>query len=185
MSSVLRFDEWEDSNGVPVASGVGGFSAPGTILQVVQTVKTDTFSESVAQGAVSGDAISGSITPSSSSSKVLVIVQISASFTAPSGHAYLYRDNAVSAYRGDASGSRVRAVTSITGGTTVDTLSAFSGSIVYLDSPATTSSIDYSLRLGHAASSTVSVFLNRSSGDNDLNRTIRGASSITMIEVAG
>jgi hypothetical protein len=43
MSSVMRFDEWQDSNGVPVASGAGGaFSAPGSIIAVKSALFTGT-----------------------------------------------------------------------------------------------------------------------------------------------
>jgi hypothetical protein len=38
MSSVMRFDEWQDSNGVPVASGVGGNLAPANGYLFKETV---------------------------------------------------------------------------------------------------------------------------------------------------
>ena len=45
------------------ASGTLAVGDTGKILQVVSTTKTDTFSESVATGDVSGDAITVNITP--------------------------------------------------------------------------------------------------------------------------
>jgi hypothetical protein len=72
MSSIMRFDEWQDSNGVPVATGAGGkFVAPGAILQVVQTVNTTPVSTtSTSYGDASGIAVT--ITPTSASSKILL-----------------------------------------------------------------------------------------------------------------
>jgi hypothetical protein len=174
---------YNGSSWIPAASGAT--LGAGSILQVVQTVKTDTFSASVAGGGVSADAIAASITPKFASSKVLVLVQFTGSVSGASGlYAYLYKDAAVSAYRGDAAGNRVRAVGSGQGDG-ISAITALLGHIAYLDSPATTSSTTYSLRLGHSQSTTQTVLLNRSSTDTDSSAWLRGASSITLMEVAG
>ena len=49
----------------------------GNILQVKQTVKKDVFSASLATGAVSSDVITVSITPTSSTNKILIIPTLS------------------------------------------------------------------------------------------------------------
>jgi hypothetical protein len=110
MASVMRFDEWEDSNGVPVASGVGGkFVAPGTILQIVSTTKTDAFSTSSTTYADVTD-LDVSITPSSTSSKIFVLATVTGNGTpgATAIHLQLVRDS-TPIFIGDAAGSRVRA----------------------------------------------------------------------------
>lgn len=61
---------------LPDADGTVAVGATGKILQVVQQIRTDTTSESgLGNGATgSTDVLSKTITPSSSSSKVLVIM---------------------------------------------------------------------------------------------------------------
>lgn len=75
MSSVMRFDEWQDSNGSAVAFGAGGkFRAPGTVLQVVNTSKTDTFSSaSTSFTQVTG--MAATITPFFATSSIVVLGQ--------------------------------------------------------------------------------------------------------------
>ena len=158
------------------------FVPVGTILQVVSTAKTDTFtSTSATFTTVTG--LSASITPSSTSSKVIAIVQLSHGLNnnAGFGHFRLAGGNAAS-YVGNSSGSRISAVF---GGfsfpNNVNKLE--SGSIVFLDSPNTTSSTTYSVECRLA--STGGIFVNRSASDTDSDVHTRGASTITLMEVAG
>jgi hypothetical protein len=167
-----------------VYDGTDWVNSSGNILQVVQTVKTDVFTESVSTGGVTGDAMVATITPTSASSKIMVSVQYSATVNASAVlHAYLFRNAAVSAYIGDAVGSRARASTS-SPGAGVSAGFAPSGSILYLDSPATTSATTYSIRFGHASAVNLAIYLNRSDADNNDNQRARYASSITLMEVA-
>lgn len=162
----------------------GGLLPAGSTLQVVQTVKTDTFTASVALGGITADVMTATITPSSDTSKVLVMVDYTASVdTTTVHHAYLYRSSSASGYVGDAAGSRQRASTGGAAGGT-STGAGYSGSIIYLDSPNTDSAVTYSLRLGHAGGVTLNVYLNRSTADQDDTARARYASSITLIEVA-
>jgi hypothetical protein len=66
MSSVMRFDEWQDSNGVPVLNGAGGGLALGKILQVVSA--TDSTNRTTSSTSYADAGLSISITPLSSSS---------------------------------------------------------------------------------------------------------------------
>ena len=169
----------DDVNDVQVYSGSAWASLIG-VKQTVQTVKTDTFSASVAQGGISGAAISASVTPGSSDSRVLVIASLTISAQAQDlmSFATLYRDGSP-VFQGDAASTRQR----------VSTIAwqmdntASSVSIVFLDSPATTSSVTYDVRLSHGASATRSVYLNRSFTDSDSNVYGRGVSSLTLLEV--
>lgn len=152
----------------------------GSILQVVSTTKTDTFSASVATTAVSGDVtgLTASITPQASSSKILVSVHLSAAVDA-TVYSALYRDGSI-ILRGDAAGSRQRVATAMIGNAFFLTTTP----IVYLDSPASTSSLTYSVRLSHSSNSTVTVYVNRGPTDTDNGQTGRYASTITLMEVA-
>lgn len=150
------------------------------VVQVKSGVKTDTFSTSSTTFTdVTG--LSVAITPTSASNKVLIIAQI-AYATSANTFAANFRVSGGNAttYVGDSAGSRVRAVF---GGWSSSNLSLLtpSGSIVYLDSPATTSATTYVVQA--CVGSAATLYVNRSADDtDDANRT-RGASSITVMEV--
>ena len=118
-----------------------------------------------------------SITPSSSSSKVLVMAApvigndpgFSANFIA------LARGGTI-ILRGDSAGSRTRAVMAAN----IDTGTAYSQPIIYLDSPNTTSSTTYSVQV---ASTGGTAYINRSQDDTDSNYRGRYASTITVMEI--
>jgi len=165
------------------------FGAPpsgiGKILQVVSTTKTDTFSASVASGGISGAAISVSITPTSATSKVMVVAQIGgdAGSTGLCIASVLYRDgSALSGALGDSDGSRSR--TTSGGAAGADGRIVSTTPIMYLDSPATTSATTYDVRIGHNSASTQTVYLNRSFQNVDSSANWRGISTITLMEVS-
>jgi len=184
MTSILRFDEWQDSNGVPVLDGTGlaipSSALPtGTILQVLSAEKTDTFTMSTTTFTlVTG--LSQSITPRSTSSKILVIASVpfTNTSTANSGHLRLMR-GATAVFIGDAAGSRTRAAVS------VEKISSNTGvsTISFLDSPNTTSAVSYSIQV--RSNNTQPVYVNRTQGDTDSAVNARFAASITVMEVAG
>jgi len=155
----------------------------GGILQVVSTAKTDTFTtSSTSYTPITG--LSATITPRSTSSKILVLAQISHGF--PSGNGYGFfkvTRGGTDIYKGDTAGSRT---TGVFGGySSVDlTIAMESGSIMTLDSPSTTSSITYQAEVVLGGAGTLA-YINRSASDNDNAQRGRGASSITLIEVAG
>jgi len=168
------------------SSWIGAVSRSGGILQVVSTTKTDTFSASVgATPAVSPvTGLSASITPRSTSSKILVTVNAGVtSLNANFFKAVLYRDGSPSGFIGDSAGSRHRVSVGVDGG--VSTSNAHNVSFSYLDSPSTTSSVTYDLRVGHTDNTSQTVYVNRSVTDTDGNNFARSASSITLMEVAG
>jgi hypothetical protein len=65
----MRFDQWQDSNGVPVASAANGV---GKILQVVTGTTSTTVTVTATTFTDSG--LSATITPTSATSKILVLV---------------------------------------------------------------------------------------------------------------
>ena len=161
---------------------IGAVSRSGGILQVVSTTKTDTFSATLANGEISS-AITGltaTITPRSTSSKILVTVSLS---LAAGGNSYainhiLFRD-AVAVGVGATAGSRVQVNT----GEVAAIAGVSASNSQVLDTPATTSSITYTVKL-HASDATT-FYVNRSSADTDTTRYARSASTITLMEVAG
>jgi hypothetical protein len=195
MASILRFDNWQNSDGTSIAttdaSGNISFagSGAGKILQVVSTTKTDTFSASVAQGTstpITG--LSVTITPNSASSNILVIGQINGSSDGASEAAVtVLTRNGAAICVGDAAGSRSQA-TSGSGYTSSATgykESPYSIGILFLDSPATTSSTTYAVEIGSTFFGTSGVFVN--TGPNttlDRSDVWRTTSSITVMEVS-
>ena len=156
----------------------------GKILQVVSTTKTDTFSASVSTGTYSTAAISTTITPSSTASKVFVLAQVSLDVSTSGCDAVLYRGgSALTGAIGDADGSRRRGTSGRaqiqSAGHEVPTIP-----IMYLDSPNTTSATTYSIHLGHHSVATQTVYLNRSNANTDSSLASRQISSLTLIEVS-
>lgn len=154
-----------------------------SISQVVSTTKTDTFAASVTAG--SGVAVTGLtavITPSSTSSKVLVTVSV----TAAQGESRDYpgiqltRDGSPIAL-GDAEGIRSRVATAAAYSTSGDTASL---SFTFLDAPASTSAVTYGVALVNINSSgTDTMYLNRAWSDSNNSTYARAASTITVMEV--
>mgnify|MGYP000052234226 CR=1 FL=1 len=78
MSSVMRFDEWQDSNGVSLLDGSGGsltvpsgFLPAGSVLQVVRA--TDQTNRTTTSTSTIDANISVTITPQRDSSDILII----------------------------------------------------------------------------------------------------------------
>jgi hypothetical protein len=163
---------------ITVASGSKLMPAGG-IVQVVQTVKSDTFSSS-SVSFVDVTGMSASITPSSISSKILVLVN--ANYSASTDIAVtlrLLRGNTV-VYVADTAGSRPLGFTTASS-MTIGILTPSTG--VFLDGPSTTSSVTYKIQM-FVNSGTG--YLNRTGIDRDTTGYDgRVASSITLLEVAG
>jgi hypothetical protein len=160
-------------------SGALSWANGGKILQVVQTTKTDTFStNSTTYLDVTG--LSVSITPSSSSNKILV--QFGLACTAVGGvfsaHARILRDS-TAVMVGDAAGSRTRATFMWEGAGESNT--PFGAQL--LDTPATASSITYKVQMQVNNGSHTS-YVNRSVTDTDATTFARTFSYITVMEVA-
>ena len=153
----------------------------GSVLQVVSTTKTDTFTTSSASMTdVTG--LSVSITPSSASNKILVLLSLTISGQdGVSGAGYQLVRNSTAICIGDSAGSRIRISGGIgyLGNTNVYT--TISGS--FLDSPATTSATTYKVQVGKG----MNVFINRTEANSDGTEVYqaRTASTITVIEIAG
>jgi guanyl-specific ribonuclease Sa len=134
----------------------------GSVLQVVQATNGNVFSTTTKAAVATG--LSASITPTSSSSKILVVVQGNGRATGP-GNCYfmpsLFR-NSTEIYDLFAQGGNFNNSSDIR--TPI--------SIVFMDSPATTSSTTYQLYLDSTYATSVQL--------ND----VSGTSSITLMEIA-
>lgn len=147
------------------------------IGQVVSTLKTDTFTTtSTTFTDITG--LSVSITPTLSTSKVLVTFTVQAANTASkTGYMQLMRDSTAIAI-GDAAGSRSRSTVLVR---TAEDNIANTVSIMFLDSPATTSATTYKLQ-GRTESG-ATLFINRDNGYGNTAAYSTEASTITVMEV--
>jgi hypothetical protein len=169
-----------DINASAAIAGTKISGSFGKVLQVVQTVKTDTFT--VTSGTFTDiTGMSVSITPSSSSNKILVLANVNhvgTTSTASSSIRLLRASTAIAI--GDAAGSRTRTSGGSAYGNYGVTLTG--DAIMFLDSPATTSSTTYKIQTmcygGYTA------YINRSGNDSDADAYFRSISSITVMEIA-
>lgn len=159
--------------------GDGTWATPaaggGKILQVVQATKIDT---ATVTGSTFGSVFTASITPSASTSKVLVLVSLSIGQTASNFVNIRLTRSSSTLLQGDTAGSRTRVTTQANpGGAGVMAAAGLN----YLDSPASTSSQTYAIEI--ASHTTGAVYLNRSGTDTDSAGFSRGASTIILLEV--
>jgi hypothetical protein len=157
----------------------------GKVLQVIQTVKSDTFSTSSSTFTdITG--MSATITPSSTSSKILVVVSFGTlGHSSTVSSAYRLMRGATPVGVGNAVGSRPQASMKAT--YTSSTTHADGGhTFHYLDSPSTTSATTYKVQMGVQGGG-FSVRINGtwaySDGSDPLYATTM--SSITLMEIAG
>jgi hypothetical protein len=162
-----------DVNGTLDVTGatVTGLSA-GKVLQVVQTVKSDTFS-TAATNFTDITGLNASITPSSSSSKILIQISIGThdSSTPATMYYRLMRDSTPIGI-GDSS-------TQTTFAATIDNDRGEGGlGMMYLDSPSSTSSINYKVQTYPGGTSTLYINYRNTGGSSYY--TI---STITLMEI--
>ena len=178
--SILKTNQIQTIAGKPI------LNSSGSILQIVSTTKTNTFSTSSGTGSpatITG--LSATITPVSVSNKVLIYVhigQVSGSSDTTWG-IFMFR-NGTKIFNGDAASNR--ALGTIAGGipSTGATWRGNPALIMYLDSPSSTSSLTYTFSLGTNGSSTV--YINQDGRDNDnANDATRTGSSVILMEVSG
>jgi len=174
MASILRFDNWQNSDGTSIAttdaSGNISFAGAGAgkILQVQSTVKTDAFS-TTANGPVDVTGLSVTITPSSASSTILVMTTIPTTGSGGAKQIWIKRDS---------TDIFTTANSNVFQWTTQSTTDPAVFTIQGIDSPATTSATTYKVQIGTSGANTVKV------GIDTAGRTDYMASSITVMEIA-
>ena len=163
----------------------GGF---GKLLQVVETVKTDTATQSsTTYAAISG--LQPSITPTSSTSKILVMInlKIGVSHNYADFNLKLYRSvggTETEIFSGDTAGNRSTGFfgqQDTDGGVGIYIHVPVSSQ--YLDSPNTTSAVTYLVKW-HVKRSSTYIYCNRCGTDGDDVGNHRASSSITLMEIA-
>ena len=152
----------------------------GSVLQVKQATSTDAFTINTNDTWTDLSGLSVTITPKSTSSKILITVHLTG---ADDTNAYtrilLRRDSSSIAY-GD-SGTGHESTFSMHGNTSAGSAEQQVGSMTWLDSPATTSATTYKLQ-GSCYNSRIARF-NYNNGDaNTRQNTV---STITVMEIAG
>jgi hypothetical protein len=163
---------------------------PGTIIQVVQSQYTAVNNGDIAGGADWDlESIwSGTITPTASSSKILVTIMLTVGCEgAAPVPCYLHRKigsgSAAVVQAPDSPSSRTPATIVIP---IPSNHHAATGTVSYLDSPNTTDACKYWLKLRHQLGNvTQNVYLNKSYQDSDDNSYARAISTIVLQEVAG
>tara|TARA_Y100000401_G_C8189987_1_gene158253 strand:- start:27 stop:581 length:555 start_codon:yes stop_codon:yes gene_type:complete len=170
--------------GVPTGGGGG-------ITQVVSVTKTSQFSVSANSTPQDVTGLTVNITPTSATSKILIIVHVNA--TANSSYAgagfTLVRVNSGTAtdiFKGDASGSTSRFTLPVSG-TNSDTGAnngypdTHCGS--FLDSPNTTNQLTYKIQVADY-DNTNTVFVNRQTDSGTSSSRTSNTSGITLMEVS-
>ena len=160
---------------------VGGLpaGANGGIIQVVQTAKTDTFSHTGDTAVTDITGLNVNITPSSNSNKILIYVYLNVCNNNISRVQIVRGTTAIGI--GDAAGSRPRGTMSINRGG--DSNVQNTGTMIFLDSPATTSQTNYKVAFSNELSSTVFA-VNKSDGDANSIVGVRSISTITCMEIS-
>ena len=156
----------------------------GSVLQIVSSTKTDDFTMTGTTFADTG--LSVSITPSSTSSKILISghATLTTDSSASLGMLGLFRDS-TQICLGDVSSTRPRI---LGGGYSGDTglsveCTFYTIGINFLDTPNTTSAISYKVRLRGTGGSTISR-LNKTISDRD-GVDPRATSTLTAKEIKG
>jgi len=171
------------TSGDTVNLGAGVTAGFGKIGQVVQTTKTDSWSQSTTdQTYYNPTSFSRTITPTATSSKILILAccawsatvnyEIGTKITRTVG------GSEVDILIGDAAGSRTRTFLSERSNSDADYCTT---TMILLDSPNTTSEITY--KPVAATESSATLYLNRQHSDSDSAGEFRAASNIICVEV--
>ena len=165
-------------NVITVASGSIVYS-PGSVVQIQQTVKTDTFSAAPNGTWTDITGMTVTITPYKATSKIFILVTIVGAGSGTTPKARLLR-GATTIAAGDTSGSKQSAM--LGSFLMKDTNQTDTYTSQFIDSPATTSSTTYKMQINNDNAQTW--YCNRSVSDQDNATGGRYISVITAMEVA-
>jgi hypothetical protein len=159
--------------------------APGSVIQVVSTVKSDTFSTTTT-GWLNITGISATITPISSSSRILVVYYVSfgQSDTNNRGAGFRVVRDGTAIYTADTAGNRIRQGSYTS--TSQESEGCGIATQTVLDTPASTSAVTYQVQMNWAYGS-YTACINRSGRYLDTTEPSQGnwTSGITVMEIAG
>jgi hypothetical protein len=170
------------TSGTVLTNGTNTNFPVGSVLQVVSTTKSDTWSYTLPNWQdITG--LSVSITPSSSSNKILVIANLSYTTTGAASNGYRLVRNSTPISIANTAGSRPL-FSGMNADGNINTSWIMSSSTTYLDSPSTTSAITYKVQAFGTYSGVF--YVNLSSADRDASQyDARSVSSITVMEIKG
>ena len=175
---------FSDGTGVPGAAVTGQLASSnmpaGSVIQVVSTTKTDTFSLNLPSGE-SADipGLSVNITPISTQSKILTLLTVCGHNGVEAGIHCNVKRNGTTLAVPDTSSSFDPVLAGTFGGTDNRFVSSSTGIII--DTPSTTSSVTYKAVVVSIAASSRTHFINRPAS---LGRNL-SVSTITVMEIAG
>ena len=154
----------------------------GSVLQVIQTVKTD--SSIISSSSFTNiPVLSVAITPSSTSSKIYVSYSVQVSAYTKTVQLRILRDSTAIGIS-DAVGSRTRATQAQFFQNTDANHQACPMSCSFLDAPSSTSELTYKIQV--KSQDGAAVYFNRSGNDADNgNWSVRTTSQITVMEIQG
>jgi len=177
--TVKTLEGFADVNNIISVSSGHVIYTPGSVVQVVNTTKTDTFSGTSNTTELLVTGMAATITPKKTSSKILCTAVINHGQLSTTYKGYFKR-NGVKVGVGDTAGSRQTASSPFPLAT--DTNQGMNSVICFLDSPGTTVSLTYQL---YVINDNATAFnLNRSNADADSVTGGRYVSTITLMEIA-
>ena len=161
-------------------------TSTGKILQVVNTLKTDTASitSSNTNNFVDISGMSLSITPTATSSKILVFFTLCLGGNAGTFHIRLVRDS-TNIGIGDSDGNRLQNTILYRPNSSPYQHSCDDVTNIVLDTPSTTSATTYKLQGSAGSTYSATWYFNRTYNNSNNDYDGRPVSSITAMEVAG
>lgn len=172
MALILSGDTGVPASGMPT----------GSVIQTVTTSKTNIFTSSTTQAWTDITGLSVTITPISTTSKILIVLNIGTARSGDNGSLRLVR-NSTPINIGDANATYPNDTLASLADLNATNSNGIPVSTSYLDSPATTSAITYKIQFWI---NTTSIFINEGASytDNQPYRFLT-ASSITAMEIHG
>jgi hypothetical protein len=171
------------TNAIQTVAGKPILNSTGSILQVVSTTKTNIFtSTSVSYVDITG--LTATITPSSSSNRILVRVDLNGAIAGNAGGVILRRNGSNMVVGDTVSGINNNATFNIYNGGD-DTNGQQLWSMSHLDSPASTSALTYSVAVSCVQGAGTIVVNDQTSQVRNQTYAINGVSNITVMEVSG
>ena len=168
-----------DNTVIHSASGLGG------MVQVLQTVKTDTFSQVVTAGSLSNVCISRTFTASSTSNKLLLMASLycnSSDQWTQNGIVFTDNGNTISGARGDTFNSQGRVSGAWSQAVTNEAL--YHAYATYLHTPSDTNSHTYGIKLYQGSGYNNQTLTLNFSNNQNITTRVRTMSTFTILEVS-
>jgi hypothetical protein len=171
------------TNAIQTVAGKPILNSTGSILQVVSTTKTNIFtSTSVSYVDITG--LTAVITPSSTSNKILVRVDLNGAIAGAAGGVILRRNGSNVVVGDTVSGINNNATFNIYNGGD-DSNGQQLWSMSHLDSPGSTSALTYSVAVACVQGAGTIVINDQTSQIRNQTYAINGVSNITVMEISG